>query len=117
MNALIVPPSIKRFIGMLFMVVISATWASDREGDILDDETFRTNEDEIIVIGEQPEWRKKSTEERWRKEGFELVDPSDLLEPVIEWFPEYTREEREDYERIRDPKDEKPLIKIFEWKF
>lgn len=107
----------KLFALALLVTAVSEVWAAGREGEVLDDEAFRKSEDEIVVIGEQPEWRKESVEDQWRTERFELTDPSDLLEPVMQWFPEYTREEREDYETIRDPKDEKPLIKIFEWKF
>ena len=109
--------SIKLFISALLTMMVGVAWASGREGGVLDDDAYRKSEDEIVVVGEQPEWRKKPIEDQWRSEKFELPDPSDLLEPVMQWFPEYTREEREDYETIRDPKDEKPLIKIFEWKF
>jgi hypothetical protein len=91
--------------------------AADRDDAVLEEEAYRTEIEEVVVTGQAPEWRQEQQEQQWRQEKFKLAEPGDLPGPRMEWFPEYDRDERDDYDGVRDRMDEKPLIKIFEWKF
>ena len=99
-----------------------------REGNLIADVEFESgvirrairgkgsNMEEIVVSGSVPEWRRAEMEqEQWRRDQFELADESQPSR--IEWFPAYTKEDRENYQQIRDRKGEKPEFKLFEWRF
>ena len=67
-----------------------------------------------MVVGKEPEWRREKREE-WRPDRFELPQPKPKSR--IEWFPRYTRDERDNYDGVRDRTGEKPEFRIFNWKF
>lgn len=105
--------------GLLFVAVMLSQlcWADPvrtGEGKLLDESAYRSDIEEIVVIGQQPEWRKPP-ESEWRPERFELQQ----LEPSsrIDWFPKYVKDERDNYDGVRDRLKEKPEIQIFKWNF
>ena len=84
------------------------------EPELLDESEYRTELEEVIVVGKEPEWRRERKGE-WRPDRFELPTPTQKSR--IEWFPRYTKDERDNYDGVRDRTGEKPEFKIFEWKF
>ncbi|WP_101758580.1 hypothetical protein [Oceanicoccus sp. KOV_DT_Chl] len=82
--------------------------------DLLDESEYRSELEEIVVVGTEPEWRKAPTKE-WRPDKFKLS--SNKQELNRQWFPEYTKEDRDNYNGVRNRMGEKAEIKIFEWEF
>lgn len=106
---------------LALLLVAHAGWsfaAGSQEGDkLLDKKDYHGELEEVIVVGKQPEWRNKQDEEQqWRPSKFELPEEP-AIKGRIEWFPEYTKDERDNFRGVSDRLDEKPEIKIFEWKF
>ena len=93
----------------------AASAQGPRDPDVPAEEAYREGLEEIIVRGRAPEWRPRETPPDWRKPKFEL--PEDRRAEGVNWFPEYTLEERELYDEVRDRMEEDPKIKIFEFKF
>ncbi len=85
--------------------------------DLLEDKEYRSDIEEVVVVGSEPEWRKNmDKQEEWRPERLKLSDnPS--LRSRVEWFPEYTKEERDNYQGVRDRTGENPEFQIFKMKF
>ena len=71
--------------------------------------------EEMVVTAREPQWRQPKDEEDWRPDRFEL--PEGGPERRMEWLPEYTRDERDNYTEVRDPKNEEPDFQLFKWKF
>ncbi len=99
------------------VLVSQLSWADPArtgEGMLLDDSAYRGEIEEIVVIGQQPEWRKPP-ESEWRPERFELQQQ----EPPsrMEWFPKYVKDERDNYDGVNNRLEEKPEIQIFKWNF
>ncbi len=87
------------------------------EDELLEQEEYRSDLEEVVVVGSEPEWRKNmDKQEEWRPDRFKLPDnpPSTSR---MEWFPEYTKDERDNYQGVRDRTGEKAEFKIFELKF
>ena len=105
----------------LFMVTaVSVTGVSAEkfsQTDLLEQQEYRSDLEEVLVIGTEPEWRKNiDKQEEWRPERFELPDkPSSRLR--MEWFPEYIKDERESYQGVRDRTGENPQFQLFKIKF
>ena len=94
---------------------VSANQGLDRNIEILAKENYRTEMEEIVVTGQVPKWRQVEREqELWRRNKFEISRSN--LESAIEWFPYYSRDERDNDQRD-DRTEEKPEFKIFEWAF
>ncbi len=87
--------------------------ADDMSSNQSSDEDYEM--EEIIITAQEPDWRKPKDEQDWRPKRFELPENDDKKR--MEWFPEYTRDERSDYDGVRDRMNEKPDYKVFEWKF
>lgn len=104
-------------LALLFNISAVAQDTAKDDLPLLDESEYRGVIEEVVVIGRQPEWRRKIDEgEEWRPEKFEL--PADSAPSSrIQWLPEYTEDERDSYQGIRDRTGEKPLFKLFEWKF
>jgi hypothetical protein len=101
-------------------LVMMATYAhannETRQAPLLSEESYRSQMEEVIVTGQVPEWRKAEMEqELWNRDKFSLAEEQNPAR--IEWFPLYAKEDRENYQGVRDRKSEKPEFKIFEWKF
>lgn len=84
------------------------------EDELLDKGEYRTEIEEITVTARQPEWREQQKPE-WRASQFEL--PEQTSSGRMEWLPEYTKDERDNYREVRDRNNEKAEFKLFEWKF
>ncbi len=104
-------------LALLFNLSVFAQGAAKNDGSLLDESEYRGDMEEVVVVGRQPEWRRKIDEgPEWRPEKFEL--PSDTSPSSrIQWLPEYTEDERDSYRGIRDRTGEKAAFKLFEWKF
>ncbi|MEH6557779.1 MAG: hypothetical protein V7459_02090 [Oceanicoccus sp.] len=84
---------------------------------LLDESEYRSDIEEVVVVGRQPEWRRKIDDgPEWRQEKFKLPEDS-TPSSRIQWLPEYTEDERDNYKSVRDPREEKAGFKLFEWKF
>lgn len=96
--------------------LVAAAHAEDKPGDneLLEKDAYRSEIEEVVVVGRTPEWRRQEAPE-WRPQRFEL--PEDQPSARMEWLPEYTKDERDLYEGVRDRKNEKAEFKLFEWKF
>ena len=86
-----------------------------RDADVPEEGAYREGLEETIVRGRAPQWRPRQAPPDWRKPKFEL--PEDTRAEGVNWFPEYTSEERELYDEVRDRMEEDPKIKLFEFKF
>ncbi|MFA7555165.1 MAG: hypothetical protein WCY88_13020 [Spongiibacteraceae bacterium] len=103
---------------LLLVALVSMAWAqTGRNSDevLLDETEYRSELEEVVVIGQQPEWRKPSKPEEWRPDKFEL--PKSSSSQRLDWLPEYTKDERDNYQGVRDRTGEKPEFKIFNWRF
>ena len=84
--------------------------------ELLPEQDYRIEMEEMVVKGVLPEWRKAELEqELWNRDRFKLIEQQ--LQPRIEWFPQYSKEERDSAHELKNRKEEKPEIKIFEWLF
>ena len=129
-SSIIVLPSraCPRFLSTAIAAVVAAVLLStvlpviaeplEKQNQLLDESEYRSELEEVIIIGKQPEWRKDEREQQlWRPDRFEIKQNPTALRGRMQWFPEYSKEDRENYEGVRDQTDEKAEIKIFEWKF
>lgn len=96
------------------LLLISAlVWAAEsktkQEAPVLKADAYRTPLDEVIVTG-----RKTQEAPRWDKPKVEVpqATPSRL-----QMLPKYTRDERDEYNGIRDTQNPQPRTKLFEFKF
>lgn len=109
-------------LAVLLLVVLVAPWVQaspdDRntEQGLLDQEEYRGQLEEVVVTGSEPEWRKADKQQQeWRPKRFELA--SEKKEPRLTWFPEYTKDERDNYNEVRDRNNEKAEFILFDFKF
>ena len=98
------------------LATVAATGLTRERGEaLLDEAAYRTDLEEIIVHGQAPRWRDSMTAEDLRPEDIEFFEPDP--DARLEWLPTYTREERENYQKVRDRKNETPELKLFEIRF
>lgn len=71
--------------------------------------------EEMVITAKEPDWRKPKDDEEWRPDRFEL--PEGGTDKKMEWFPEYSKDERDDYDQVRNPLNEEPDFQLFKWKF
>ena len=107
-------------ITLFMMTAVSVTGVSAEkfsQTDLLEQQEYRSDLEEVLVIGTEPEWRKNIDKQKeWRPERFELLDnASSRLR--MEWFPEYIKDERESYQGVRDRAGENPEFQLFKIKF
>lgn len=105
-------------VGFTLLFGVSTVYAQANNHDVklLDEKEYRSDMEEVVVQGQVPEWRKAELEqELWRRDRFELAE--EQKPSRIEWLPAYTKEDRENYQSVRDRTGEKPEFKLFEWKF
>lgn len=106
---------------MLLLVLFGAPQLSAAPNSKSDDQLllheseYRSELEEVVVVGRQPEWRQAEQKEQWRPDSFELPDQSSKSR--MQWLPEYTKEDRDNYNEVRDRTGEKPEFKLFNWKF
>ena len=110
---------IKRAWVLLFIAAsLSGNSFAEREDSMsmLDESEYRTELEEVVVVGKQPEWRKNmDAKPEWRPAKFEL--PQNTVKSRIQWFPSYTKDERDNYNGVRDRTGENPEFKLFDWRF
>lgn len=104
---------------LLLLAVTTSTLvlaASRPDDELLQEEEYRSGLEEVVVRGQQPKWREQqNNEQQWRPDKFELPEAEN--DGRIEFFPKYDKDERDQYNGVRDRMGEKPEIKLFEWKF
>lgn len=102
---------------LLLVATLSVVVQAARPDDeLLQEEEYRSDLEEVVVRAQQPKWRESQTnEQQWRPDKFELPEAEN--KGRIEFFPKYTKDERDQYNGVRDRMGEKPEIKLFEWKF
>ncbi len=87
------------------------------ETPMLPASAYRTPLEEIIVEGKIPYWQHKAPP-RWDRPKVEVPKPGAATPGRLQWVPRYTREEREDYNGVRDQlSNPQPRLKIFEIHF
>ncbi len=104
---------------LLFLAAsLSGNSFAEREDSmsLLDESEYRTELEEVVVVGKQPEWRKNmDAKPEWRPTKFEL--PKNTVKSRIQWFPECTKDERDNYNGVRDRTGENPEFKLFNWRY
>jgi hypothetical protein len=83
------------------------------ETPVLNSSEYRTPLDQVIVTGHSPYWQQQQAP-RWDKPKTE-----DLQAPPsrLQLAPRYTRDERDEYNGVRDNQNPQPRTKLFELKF
>lgn len=107
-----------RLLTIAMAVMVSLCLSSQVRSDqvtLLDAAEYRTSLEEVVVVGKQLPWRKDPEPDSWRAEKFSL--PELPVTSRMEWLPKYTKEERDQYDGVRDRTAENPEFKLFEWKF
>jgi hypothetical protein len=84
--------------------------------ELLPESEYATQLEEVVVRGARaPAWRDRLEEKpRWDRPALEL-EPAEP--PRIEWLPRYAREEREDFDGVRDRQNAEPRLRLFELRF
>ena len=101
---------------LLFASLVAAQeQGKNSEQQLLDESEYRSTMEEIVVVGKEPEWRKLEQKEPWRPDKFSL--PTNTAKSRIEWLPEYTKDDRDNYNSVRDRTGEKAEFQLFNWKF
>lgn len=78
---------------------------------------YRVPLDEIIVQGREPYWRHEASP-RFDKPKVEAPKLGDSTPSRLQWAPHYNRDERDDYNGVRDQlSNPPPRAKIFEIHF
>jgi len=93
---------------------LSATAApvAPSEVPVLPSAEYRMPLQEVIAIGRAPYWRQPETP-RWEPPELELPASKSRLE----WAPHYSRDERDDFNGVRDQLNPQPRTKLFEIHF
>lgn len=83
------------------------------ETPLLSEREYRSTLEEVVVRAQRPDIPEQAP--RWDRPKIEL----ELESPPsrLEWAPRYVRDERDDYDGVRDRTNAEPRIKIFEVKF
>ncbi|MBL4827630.1 MAG: hypothetical protein JKY66_07955 [Spongiibacteraceae bacterium] len=99
----------------LFTVAVTAEQLDKTSQRLLDEAEYRTGIEEVVVVGKQPQWRQVE-KEQWLPERFELSS-ANVKASRIQWLPKYNKDERDNYQGVRDRTGESAEIKLFELKF
>lgn len=94
----------------------TASTPAKPETPMLRKDDYRQKLDEVIVIGQDPYWRKEG-QPRWDRGKVDVDLNKPATEPRLQMFPNYTAEERDESMKIKDRNNATPQIKIFESKF
>ena len=93
----------------------TATKSTGPEAPILRKDNYRLPMEQVIVIGQDPYW-KKDGKPRWDRSKVE-VDTKPTTNARLKVFPTYTAEERDDAMKVKDRNNATPKIKLFDIKF
>jgi hypothetical protein len=91
---------------------VCAVEPSAADSSVLPKSAYRVPMEEVIAIGRVPYWRKEQAP-KWEREEMELQESNARMQ----WAPAYSRDERDEYDGIRDSVNPKPRAKLFEVKF
>jgi hypothetical protein len=108
-------PLVVLMLALLTLSVIAEQASEQNQPVLLDDSEYRTDIEEMVVRARRLDWRNQQVEQEWRPERFEL--PEQSSEQRMQWLPRYSKDERDQFDGVRDRMGEKPEIKLFEWKF
>ncbi len=100
---------------LLAPLASAASNSKTDEQQLLHESEYRSELEEVVIVGRQPEWRQQQQDEQWRPGRFKLPEQSSKAR--MQWLPEYTKEDRDNYNSVRDRTGENPEIKVFNWKF
>ena len=89
--------------------------AKEDNGNLIDESEYGTQMEEIVVTAKKPGWRKKE-EPEWRKEDME-PPPDPGSDARMQWFPRYSREDRDRYDGVRDRMAREPEVQLFKFRF
>jgi hypothetical protein len=94
----------------------AAVAGSPAETPMLPQSEYRLPLEEVIVIGQEPYWQHRAPP-RWERPPLELKTP-ESAQPRLRLMPRYIRDERDDYDGVRDRmQNPPPRIKLFDLKF
>ena len=93
--------------------VADAGRESRPEVPVLSKSEYRLPLEEVIAIGQLPYWRQTEAP-RWDQPALELQSAP---APRLEWAPHYSRDERDEYNGVRDQLNPQPRTKLFEVHF
>jgi len=85
------------------------------EDPILRKDNYRLPMEQVIVVGQDPYWKKEG-KPRWDRSKVE-VDTKPATDSRLKAFPTYTAEERDDAMKVKDRNNATPKIKLFDIKF
>ncbi|MDX9874128.1 MAG: hypothetical protein RBS88_04395 [Spongiibacteraceae bacterium] len=102
-------------LGIIGLSLTLPAWSQRPEPEVLPASEYRTSLEEVVVHGARtPAWRDRLEEKpRWDQPRLQMPE----MPQRIEWLPAYTREEREDYEQVRDRNVREPRIRLFDIRF
>ena len=108
------------FLSLAVMLWLGTTVAAEqgriKDDALLDASEYRSELEEVVVVGQEPEWRQNiNQKEEWRPQRFELSKHSSKSR--MQWFPEYTKDDRDNYNGVRDRTGENPEFQLFKMKF
>ena len=83
--------------------VLAADEPAAADSSVLPKSAYRIPMEEVIAIGRVPYWRKEQAP-KWEREEMELQESKSR----IQWAPNYTRDERDEYDGIRDSVNPQP---------
>lgn len=110
----------KKTIVAIAVLCAAAVWAAEQkakpEAAVLPASAYRTPLDEIVVEGKMPYWHREAPP-RWEKPKVEAPTPGEATPGRLQWAPKYTRDEREDFNEVRDQMNPKARMKLFEIRF
>lgn len=96
------------------LLFAALAWAADSikpETPVLRADAYRTPLDEVVVTGRAQQQQTP----RWDKPKVDI--PQQATPPRMQFMPQYTRDERDEYDGIRDTQNPQPRTKLFELKF
>jgi hypothetical protein len=98
----------------ILLAIASLTWAAENkprpETPVLSRDAYRIPLDEVIVTG-----RAQQLPPRWDKPKAAI--PEEAPPSRLQLLPHYSREERDEYNGVRDVQNPQPRTKLFELKF
>ena len=100
---------------LLAMAAVAQTAERARETERLSEKEYPMQLEEVVVRAQQPQWREKEVAPDFNREKFKF-EP-DVKPSRLQAFPKYDRDERDNYDQVRDRMNAKPEIKLFEFKF
>jgi hypothetical protein len=98
---------------LLLGVTLAQAQGSRPETPLLSESEYRSTLEEVVVRAQRPATPEQAP--RWDRPKIELELESGPSR--LEWAPRYVRDEREDYEGVRDRTNAEPRIKVFEVRF